>query len=161
MRALVLVALLSLPTAASAQDCTPSPLGDYSFIVRVAPGAGRRALYDVRVSTGATCDEGAVFGWATVGSRSRLALTDAGVLVSILAPRTSHRDWPIVMLTVVAPSAHDARTVRLSLDDFVDTRSLRGSVAVSYDGGEVVFTSRGGEARVAFAGLDVFALGSD
>lgn len=146
-----------LAATVAAQDCTPSPGGMFSFATSVSPRAGRIALYDVRVFSGATCEVAALVGTTTLGSYRRLAVTDGGVLVRILAPRTSHRNWNIVSLVVVAREHEEERVLWLSLDDLPGTAGLTGSVRASFDATDVLFTSRGAEARVSLSALDALA----
>lgn len=146
-----------LAATAEAQDCTVSPTARFSFATSVSPRAGRAALYDVRVYAGGACEPGALVGATTLGSYRRLAVTDAGVLVRILGPRTRHRDWNIVSLVVVARDGAAEVVLWLTLDDLPGTSALTGSVRATLEGSDVVLTGRDAVARVSFDALDALA----
>lgn len=148
--ALSFVALSLAPARASA--CTASAGGGASYEVRLSPRAGVLCLMIVTAYEGASCEPAREIGSREVGCNvtRRLAITENGALVSILAPRTSHRDWAILQVTSLrAPPS----TRALRLDDLAETASLAGTVRVSFEGASVVFRGRGGEARISLAEL--------
>ena len=152
----LLASILAAPSA-HAQDCVSSPSGRFSFSVSVSPRAGHVPVYDIHVFSGASCEPSASLGATTLGSVRRLAITDGGVLVRILAPRTSHRDWNIVSLVVVARADVAERVLWLTLDDLPGTEALTGSVGALFVGSDLVLRGHGGEARVPFSALDALA----
>jgi len=82
----------------------------------------------------------------------RMAITDAGDLVAILAPATSHRDWAIVSVV----SWRDERVVatRLALEDLPGTAALRGVVRPVFEGAAIRLSP---EVLVPFAVLESLA----
>lgn len=156
MRAAVIALVLSLVTSVAAgQNCAASPGGGFSFTTSVAAGAGRRALYDVVVFQGGNCT-GTPIGATQLGSVRRLAVTDNGTLIQILAPRTTHHDWSILRLINVAGDGLD---VRVSLQNLPGTSVLSGSVRASFEGSAVRFAGRGGPVDVSFLALDALCGG--
>lgn len=142
--------LLLAPNIALA--CDASTGGARSFDTRVSPRAGILCLYTLTEYEGGTCEAGRELAQSTEGCSRvrRLALTDAGVFVSIAAPRTSRRRWTIVRVFTIGEGA---RSVDVALDDLAPTAPLRGVVRVSFDQGAVLFRDAASEARVTLAEL--------
>jgi hypothetical protein len=149
----VLLGVLLCASATRAQDCTPSPAGAYSFTASRHARSGRVAIYQVRVFLGGDCSGAPAFA-TQLGSIRRVAVTDGGVIVTILAARSSHREWSIVRVIAGGERAVDRR---LSLDELPGTAALVGTVRAGFDGASVRFSSEDGEASVPFAALDALA----
>jgi hypothetical protein len=143
--ALPLLFLCAMPTPVLA--CTPSAGGTFSYEITLSPRAGGMCAHIVTVYEGASCS-GAEAGHVEVGCNltSRLAIRDDGVLVSILAPRTSRRAWNILRVFWVTDADRDGY---LRLDDLPATSVLRGTVRVRLERGAVVFADRRRRVRVA------------
>jgi hypothetical protein len=167
MRALALVVVLSaLVPSVAAAECRPSPTGARSVDTRLSPRAGYLCIHTVHVYAGAACE--GVPEWSidlACGQTSRLAITDGGQLISILAPRARSRDWAILAVierSAAASSSPRSRPlasgVRLRLRDLPGTEALRGAARVDFDGASVRF--RGNvEVRVPFDRIEALAAG--
>ena len=151
MRTFALVlAFVLVPSVALA--CEASAGGARSFQTRVSPRAGILCLYTLIEYEGATCDAGREIARADDGCSRlrRLALTDAGVFVSIAAPRTSRRGWTILRVFTIGDGA---RSIDVSMGDLPATTPLHGVVRVTFDQGAVTFRDSSIEARVPLAEL--------
>lgn len=148
---LALVVLLA-PFGASAQ-CRSSPAGAYSLDLRLSPRAGVRCLHITDVYAGASC--ASVPEWSIelhCSRTSRIAVTDTGRLISVLAPRASRRDWNILHVV-----GRDRRPVWVRLGDVPGIEMLTGTVTLEFDGGSVWMRTRRGEARASFASIEARA----
>ena len=143
-----------VPPAVAAAECRPSPSGARSVDTRLSARAGYLCIHTVHVYAGSACEGTPEWSIDLACSQtSRLAITDRGLLISILAPRARSRDWAI--LSVIDRNGVSPRSgslgsgVRLRLRDLPDTEALRGAARVDFDGASVRF--RGNvEVRVAF-----------
>ncbi|MDQ3036133.1 MAG: hypothetical protein M3Y87_27275 [Myxococcota bacterium] len=152
---LVLAALLlAMPERATAQ-CRASAAGTYSFDMRVSVRAGVLCIHTVDVYAGASCD-GAPEWSVDLGCNqtSRLAISDRARLISVLAPRASHRDWAIVTVT-----SREGGSVALRLGELPGIEALRGTARVELDG-DAVRLRGGTDVRVSFQALEAQALRS-
>jgi hypothetical protein len=155
MRHALLVVLASTSWASVAHaECRASASGAFSFDVQVSALAGGMCAMDVTVFAGADCrpDERRWSDTRGCNETERMAITDAGNLVAILAPATSHRDWSIV--TVL--SWRDERVVatRLALEDLPGTEALRGVVRPVFEDAAIRFSP---DVVVPFALLESLA----
>jgi hypothetical protein len=135
-------------------ECRASPNGAFSFEVRVSALAGGACLMDVAVFEGPDCREDERRWGDTRGCNEtdRMAVTDAGQLVAILAPATAHRDWAIV--TVLAWRDGRVAATRLALEDLPAAAGLRGVVRPVFDGAALRLSP---EVLVPFAELEALA----
>src|SRR5687767_6386910 len=99
MRLSLVLLLLALPSAARA-ECRSSPNGLFSYDLRVSPRAGGMCLHIVELHHGAGCAQLTAEIELACNETRRMAVTDRGYLVSVLAPRASEREWSIVRVTV-------------------------------------------------------------
>ncbi|MBN8611511.1 MAG: hypothetical protein J0L92_13040 [Deltaproteobacteria bacterium] len=77
--------------------CEPSASGAWSYDVSVSPRAGMLCLFIVHLHHDGTCSAPAEASFeVSCGETHRAAISDDGAYVSVLAPRASHRGWPIV-----------------------------------------------------------------
>ncbi len=133
-----LVSSLWWPGTARA-DCRDSTGGTYSVEIRLSPAAGCLCLMSVSVFEGPGCAADHRLWGATRGCNEtdRMAVTDRGRLVSILAPATSHPEWSIVAVL----EWHDGRvrTHRLALEDLPETAGLTGVVRPRFEGAAIRF----------------------
>jgi hypothetical protein len=136
----ILVVSLAWASAAHA-ECRDSAGGAYSFDTHLSLQAGHMCLIDVEVFAGPGCHPAERLWGDTRGCNEteRLAVTDRGTLVSILAPATAHRDWAIVSLL----AWRDERVVvtRLALEDLPGAAALRGVVRPVFDGAAIRFAA--------------------
>lgn len=148
LRPLAATLLFLCAAPASAQTCIASAGEARSVSIALSPMAGGACFHTVTLHEGAGCARDHVLARATehCSTTRRLAVTDAGVLVSVRAPRASRRDWAIVRVFTVGEGA---RSLELSLDDLPETAALRGSVRVSVEGDAVLFRDRRSEVRIA------------
>jgi len=117
----------------------------------VSPAAGYLAICDLTLYEGASCaPERARGSTRTSCHDDRLAVTDDGTFVDILAPRTSRRAWNIVHVFTVG---EHARSVSLRLADLPATEALSGSIRVLPAPGGVLFRDRRSEVLVPFETL--------
>lgn len=133
-----LVSSLWWPGAARA-DCRDSAGGAYSVEIRLSPAAGCLCLMSVSVFEGPDCATDRRLWGATRGCNEtdRMAVTDGGRLVSILAPATSHPEWSIV--AVLEWRDGRVRTHRLALEDLPETAGLTGVVRPRFEGAAIRF----------------------
>jgi hypothetical protein len=138
MRPSLTVVLLTVAWASTANaECRASASGAFSFDVRLSPLAGRACLMDVTVFAGPSC-EPARRQWSSTrgcNETDRMAVTDRGDLVSILAPATSHRDWAIV--SVIEWRSGRVTAATLALQDLPGAGTLRGVVRPVFDGAAI------------------------
>ena len=154
LAAALCVSITGHPTSSTAQDCTSSPAGRYSFTTRPSPATVcRRVSDELRLYADAGCDPARLVATTEVGAGRNVRVTDAGVLVSLLAARTRRRDWDIVRLTLVDREGA-ARYVSLTLDDLPGTSTLFGTVRVEFEAGDVLFSDRARTVRLPFTALD-------
>lgn len=115
----VFVVGLTLATAAPAAwaECRVSESGAFSVDVTLSPASGILCLTDVRVFEGGGCGPGPERWAATLGcsETQRMVVTDAGRLVSLLAPRASRREWE--MLRVFEPDGDHVAVRSVRLDE--------------------------------------------
>lgn len=152
VRTLVLALVLLLPSAVSAQ-CHASPGRSRSIGMRLSPRAGIQCLHIVDVYAGAAC-EGAP-EWSIelhCSQTSRIAVTDGGRLISILAPRASRLEWNILHVV-----GRDQRAVWIRLRDVPGREALRGTLALDFDGAAVRMRARSAEARATFDAIEALA----
>ena len=157
MRALLVVLLLVIAPAVAPRtaraECMSSPSAAHSYQTRLSPRAGILCLYIADVYAGGACEgEPAWSVELSCGETSRLAVTDRGRLISILAPRASRPEWNIVRITT-----RDRAPVRIPLGDLPGASALRGAVRLDFDGGALRLRSRAGEVRVTFDALEALA----
>lgn len=135
-------------------ECRDSPGTAYSFDVRLSPAAGRRCLMWATVFEGSGCGADRRLWDVTLGCNltERITVTDAGRLVSILAPATTHPDWSIVAVL----GWRDGRAARryLALEDLPETAGLRGVVRPRFEGSAIRFSP---EVLVSFERLEAVA----
>jgi len=137
----LLAALVSslLWSGTTRADCRDSAGGAYSFEIQLSPAAGGACLMSVSVFEGPGCAADHRLWGATRGCNEtdRMAVTDHGRLVSILAPATSHPEWSIVAVL----EWHDGRvrTHRLALEDLPETAGLTGVVRPLFEGAAIRF----------------------
>ncbi len=152
-RILALLVVLSWASSARA-ECRASAGNAFSFDVRVSPQAGGACLMDVEVFAGADCRSEQRRWGDTLGCNEteRIAVTDQGSVVSILAPATSHRDWAIVTVFVW----RDERVVetRLALEDLPGTETLGRVVRPVFEGAAIRFSP---DVLLPFATLESLA----
>lgn len=125
--ALLALAILAATRPAHA-ECRASPSGVHSFDLRVSARAGGMCLHVVDVYAGVGC---AGLEWSVTlacNFTERLAITDHGRLISILAPYAARRDWDILRVTGPAGSAF------LPLGELPGVAELDGTVAVAFAG---------------------------
>ena len=94
MRALLVVLVLVVAPAVAPRmaraECRSSPSAAHSYETRLSPRAGILCLYIADVYAGGACEgEPAWSVELSCGETSRLAVTDHGRLISILAPRAT------------------------------------------------------------------------
>lgn len=150
-RSIVAFALALLATSPAAGQCVRSEQGTYSFGMRLSPRAGIRCLMIADVYDGASCEPSRRTWSVELGCNEsrRMAISDRGRLVSILAPRTSQPAWDIVRVCW-----HDGTAVRYGSARAEELTSLRRA-RVSFDGSTVRFESRGQEpVRVPFETIE-------
>lgn len=148
---MVAVLLGALPGAAQA-DCTASAGGTWSFARRLSPRAGRGCIQIVSVHEGGSCAGEA--RWTIENGCNvtrRLAITDQGELVSILAPRTTHRDWSVVR--VIGRAAGQSFDARLAAEEIPGLEAIRGALRLSFDADALVVVGRRTRARVPLRDL--------
>jgi hypothetical protein len=149
-----LVVVLSWAAPAGAEECRASPEGAFSFDVRLSPLAGGACLLDVAVYEGSDCRPETRLWSATRGCNEteRMAITDRGNLVSILAPATAHRDWSIVLVL----ERREGRVVvcRLALEDIPAAEGLRGVIRPVFDRAAIRFSA---DVLVPFETLEALA----
>ena len=155
MRLALFVVLASISWVSAARaECRASANGAFSFDLHVSAQAGGACLIDVDVFAGSDCrpDERRWGDTRGCNETERMAITDAGDLVAILAPATSHRDWSIVLVL----SWRDERVVatRLALEDLPDTAALHGVVRPVFEGAAIRFSP---EVLITFAALESLA----
>jgi hypothetical protein len=145
---------------ASAQSCVPSAAGAFAMDVRVSPRAGDACLMIVTVFEGTSCVHERERWSAELGCSEsrRLRVTDAGRLVSILAPRASNPRWPIVR--IFSSVSDSVRRVSLRLVDLPGGTALHGPVRVTFVGDELVMTARDGTHSVAIGTVETLTPGS-
>jgi hypothetical protein len=155
MRNVLVIVLVSLAWGSSVRaECRASASGAFSFDMHLGAGAGRACLMDVEVFAGPDC-RAAERRWGDTRGCSqtdRMAITDQGNLVSILAPATSHRDWSIVAVL----SWRDERVAEtwLALEDIPGTEALDGVVRPVFEGAAIRFSP---EVLVPFTVLESLA----
>lgn len=155
MRNTLLVVLVSLAWGSSARaECRASATGAFSFDMHLGAGAGRACLMDVEVFAGPDCrpEERRWGDTRGCSQTERMAITDQGSLVSILAPATAHRDWSIVAVL----SWRDDRLAEawLALEEMPGTEALGGVVRPVFEGPAVRFSP---EVLVPFTVLESLA----
>jgi hypothetical protein len=155
MRTTIVIFLAMLLWSSSAHaECRSSANAAYSFDVRLSPAAGCMCLMVAEVFAGPDCRPQESRWSETFGCNvtDRMAVTDQGNLVSILAPATAHRDWSIVAVH----SWRDGRVVGtwLSLDEIPGTEVLHGVVRPVFDGAAIRFSA---DVVVAFTVLEAAA----
>jgi hypothetical protein len=110
----VLMSLIAI-TPSLALACEPSEHGAWSYDVSVSPRAGMLCLFLVHLHHDATCSAPAEASFeVSCGETHRAAVTDDGAFVSVLAPRASHRSWPIVRVFERDGANVVARTLTLA-----------------------------------------------
>jgi hypothetical protein len=132
-------------------ECRASSGGAFSFDFEVSPLAGGACLMDVTVFAGPSC-EPARRQWASTrgcNETDRLAVTDRGSLISILAPATSHPDWAIV--NVISWRGGRVVVRSLALRDIPGAQALRGTVRPVFEGAAIRFAS---DVLVPFGALE-------
>lgn len=152
MRTAIAVLVASLFwAAAAAAECRDSANGSYSFDVQLSPAAGCLCLMSVSVFEGPGCAADRRSWGETLGCSltDRMAMTDGGRLVSILAPATAHPEWSIV--AVLEWSDGRVRTRRLALEDLPETAGLTGVVRPRFEGAAIRFSD---DVLVPFARLE-------
>lgn len=139
-------------------ECRDSAAGAYSLDVRLSPAAGCLCLMQVAVFEGSGCASDRRLWDETVGCNltERIAVTDQGRLVSILAPATARPDWSIVAVL----ERRDGRVSRrdLALEDLPETAGLRGVVRPRFEGAAVRFSP---EVVVSFDRLEAAAFAEE
>ncbi len=148
----LLFAASLMPVTAHA-DCRSSAGRTYSFATHLSPAAGILCLYVVDVFEGPSCDASAR-RWSTTrgcNETRRMAVTDAGSLISILAPRASRRDWPILRVLRFDGERVVERSIRLGDLPGVPAN---GTVRLSFEGAAVRIDGRGGSTRVPFESIE-------
>jgi hypothetical protein len=141
MRTTIVILLATLLwSPPSRAQCRASASATYSLQIRLSPAAGGACLMVAEVFAGPDCRPDQSRWSETFGCNvtDRMAVTDRGNLVSILAPATAHRDWSIVAVH----SWRDGRVVGtwLSLDEIPGTEALHGVVRPVFDGAAVRFS---------------------
>lgn len=140
----LLVAGMLAPSSVLA--CEPSASGAWSFELRVSPRAGDLCLYLVELHHDATCEaEPEARFEVSCGEARRATVTDEGAYVAVLAPRASHRGWPIVRVFERAGEGVVARTLTLAQLDLAASVGARPRVrldarAIVLEGGGVTRT---------------------
>ena len=155
MRTTIVILLATLLWSSPARaECRASANAAYSVSVRLSPAAGRACLMIAEVFSGPDCRPEESRWSETFGCNvtDRMAVTDQGNLVSLLAPATAHRDWSIVAVI----SWRDDRVVEkwLSLDEIPGTEALHGVVRPVFDGAAVRFAE---DVAIGFAALESLA----
>ena len=141
MRITIAVVVSSLFWAAAAEaQCRDSTGGTYSADIRLSPAAGCLCLMSVSVFEGPGCRTEARLWTDTRGCNEtdRIAVTDHGHLVSILAPATSHPEWSIV--SILEWRDGRVRAHRLALEDLPETAGLTGVVRPRFEGAAIRFS---------------------
>jgi hypothetical protein len=157
----VLLALLAVGCpSARAQSCSASIGNAFSYDTRVSPRAGVVCLFVVTVYEGASCEAEHRRWSGELGCNEarRMRVTDAGRLVSILAPRASNRLWPIVR--VFTAEGATMRRLSFRLVDLPGAAALHGTVRMTFEGENLVMTARDGTHAVAIATLETLIPGS-
>ena len=155
MRNILPVVLVSLAWVSSGRaECRASANGAFSFDMHLGAGAGRGCLMDVEVFAGPDCrpEERRWDDTRGCSQTDRMAITDEGNLVSILAPATVHRDWSIV--AVFAWRDDRVAETWLALEDLPGTEALDGVVRPVFEGAAVRFSA---EVLVPFTVLESLA----
>ncbi|MBN1772862.1 MAG: hypothetical protein JXB32_16445 [Deltaproteobacteria bacterium] len=146
----------SLWAAAAAAECRDSAGGSCSLDIRLSPAAGCLCLMSVAVFEGPGCDAEHRLWGETLGCNvtDRMAVTDRGFLVSILAPATAHPEWSIV--SVLWWRDGGVVQSRLALEDLSETAGLAGVVRPRFEGTAIRFSP---EVLVPFERLEAAAGG--
>ena len=150
----LVAALAAVCSPARAQTCVSSAGNAFSYDTRVSPRAGGACRYVVTVFEGASC-EAEHRRWSAdlaCNEARRMRVTDAGRLISILAPRASNRLWPIVRIFMA--DGVDVRRVSLRLMDLPGAAALHGTLRMAFDGENLVMTASDGSHAVAIATLE-------
>lgn len=160
-RVLVAVVTLgSLPLGAlsgvgRADACRASAHGGASFELRLSSRAGGLCLHTVTVHDGPSCGPTNVLYRTELACSAtrRAAVTDRGVLVSILTPRTSHADWAAVRLTWASGQA--TRTPN-QIFEAAGQSPARGAVRLAIEGADLVLRppAPSAEVRVPLGAFD-------
>lgn len=144
----LLVAGMLAPSVVLA--CEPSASGAWSFELRVSPRAGLLCLYVVGLHHDATCEgEPETRFEVSCGEARRATVTDEGAYVAVLAPRASHRFWPIVRVFERAGQAVVARTLTLAQLD--PDASVGSRPRVGVDARAIVLEGGGATRTVSLA----------
>jgi hypothetical protein len=137
--------------AAAGAECRDSAGDSYSFSIQLSPAAGCLCLMSVSVFEGPGCVQDHRLWGDTLGCSltDRMAVTDGGRLVSILAPATAHPEWSIVAVLEWVDGR--VRTRRLALEDLPETAELTGVVRPRFEGAAIRFSD---DVLVPFARLE-------
>jgi hypothetical protein len=155
MRNILLTVLVSLAWGSPVRaECRASENGAFSFDVHLSPGAGGICLMDVEVFAGPDCrpEERRWDDTRGCSQTERMAITDQGNLISILAPATSHRDWSIV--AVLSWRDDQVAETGLALEEIPGTETLDGVIRPVFEGAAIRFSP---EVLVPFTVLESLA----
>jgi len=133
------------------EECRASAGGAFSFDVHLSAAAGGACLDDVEVFSGPGCEPAQRLWGDTRGCNEteRMAISDSGNLISILAPAAARRDWSIV--SVIGWDGERVTAVSISLDELPGTEGLRGVVRPVFEGAAIRFSA---DVLVSFEALE-------